>query len=64
MDTDLQEVVFSMYEDHNGGHWHNPRGDMEPFRDIFGLPRKHVRFAPSTKPAALDSSRPPPQGAC
>eukprot|EP00969_Alexandrium_andersonii_P055655 2453078-Alexandrium_andersonii.AAC.1 len=64
MDTALQEVVFCVYEDHNAGHWRNPRGNiMEQFRDVFGLRHKHVRFARGTKPSAFDACRPPPQGA-
>eukprot|EP00969_Alexandrium_andersonii_P000055 2454-Alexandrium_andersonii.AAC.1 len=64
MDTCLEQVVFTMYEDRNSGHnWHNPRGNMEPFRDVFGLEHQHARFAASTRPAALDANRPAPQGA-
>eukprot|EP00969_Alexandrium_andersonii_P372745 15482431-Alexandrium_andersonii.AAC.1 len=37
---------------------------MEPFRNVFGIRHKHVRFAPGTNPSALDARRPPPQGAC
>eukprot|EP00969_Alexandrium_andersonii_P280402 12396717-Alexandrium_andersonii.AAC.1 len=61
MDTPLQEVVFCIYEGHNAGHWRNPRVNVEPFRDVFGVRRKDVRFAPGTKPSASDACRPPPR---
>eukprot|EP00969_Alexandrium_andersonii_P279454 12352493-Alexandrium_andersonii.AAC.1 len=65
MDTPLQEVVFCIFEDHNAGKWHNPRGNMEPFRDVFGIPRQHVRFSAGTKaPAADDAPQAKPKGAC
>eukprot|EP00969_Alexandrium_andersonii_P301784 13339990-Alexandrium_andersonii.AAC.1 len=45
--SSLTRVFFSIEEDHREGHrWHKPRGVAEPFRNIFRLEHRHVRFAP------------------
>mmetsp|Transcript_13588 Transcript_13588/g.38648 ORF Transcript_13588/g.38648 Transcript_13588/m.38648 type:complete len:342 (+) Transcript_13588:230-1255(+) len=31
----LKEVVFCIFDDHNAGCHHNPRGNVEPFREVF-----------------------------
>eukprot|EP00969_Alexandrium_andersonii_P080463 3546865-Alexandrium_andersonii.AAC.1 len=41
METGLEEVAFCIYEDHNSGKWHKPRGNMGPFRDVFGQEHRH-----------------------
>ena len=32
----LQRVVFCILNDHNSGCWHNPSGNLKPFKDVFG----------------------------
>eukprot|EP00969_Alexandrium_andersonii_P071185 3142966-Alexandrium_andersonii.AAC.1 len=36
METHLEEVVFCLLKDHNSGQRHDPRGNIEPFREAFG----------------------------
>merc|ERR1712228_140650 len=31
----LQKVDFCIFDDHNSGHCHNPRGNFIPFREMF-----------------------------
>eukprot|EP00969_Alexandrium_andersonii_P331018 14631407-Alexandrium_andersonii.AAC.1 len=40
METYLEEVVFCILEDHNSAKWHNPRGNVEPFRDVQAGPAR------------------------
>eukprot|EP00969_Alexandrium_andersonii_P062962 2773412-Alexandrium_andersonii.AAC.1 len=65
METYLEEVAFCIFEDHNAGKWHNPRGNTEPFRDVFGLEHQHARRSADT-PAATEGQgqRAQPKGAC
>jgi len=32
----LRQVTFCIFDDHNAGHGHNPRGNFEPFKTVFG----------------------------
>ena len=34
--SSLTEVVFCIVDDHNAGGWHNPHGNLAPFREILG----------------------------
>ena len=34
--SSLAEVAFCILEDHNGGRWHNPAGNLLPFQLAFG----------------------------
>eukprot|EP00969_Alexandrium_andersonii_P092139 4068250-Alexandrium_andersonii.AAC.1 len=43
METYLEEVGFCIFEDHNSVKWHNPRGNMEPFREAFGQGHRGLR---------------------
>lgn len=31
----LKKVVFSIIEDHNSRRWHNPEGNLKPFKNVF-----------------------------
>eukprot|EP00969_Alexandrium_andersonii_P233386 10303682-Alexandrium_andersonii.AAC.1 len=46
METALEEVVFCILENHNAGKWHNPRGDIEHFREAFGKGLREQRRQP------------------
>ena len=33
--TPVQNIIFSIIDDHNAGQWHNPRGNFIPFTETF-----------------------------
>ena len=35
--TPLRMAIFCIRDDHNAGHLHNPRGNVRPFMEEFGL---------------------------
>eukprot|EP00969_Alexandrium_andersonii_P268971 11887962-Alexandrium_andersonii.AAC.1 len=62
--SNLTRVFFTIAEDHRDGKWHNPRGAMEPFRDVFSLEHQHARLAPDAKPQPLEEDCHVPRGPC